>query len=72
VAALRHGSPARPSTPTTATSPEGCSRVDLGVAWGTTVGDDRAASQAAFQQAAARADVVIVNGGLGPAVDDLS
>jgi nicotinamide-nucleotide amidase len=46
--------------------------VDLGVAWGTTVGDDRAALRAAFQQAAARADVVIVNGGLGPTVDDLS
>ncbi|MBR0647928.1 CinA family nicotinamide mononucleotide deamidase-related protein, partial [Plastoroseomonas hellenica] len=46
--------------------------VDLGVAWGTTVGDDRGALQAAFRQAAARADVVIVNGGLGPTVDDLS
>lgn len=45
---------------------------DLGVAWGTTVGDDRTALRAAFQQAAARADVVIVNGGLGPTVDDLS
>lgn len=46
--------------------------IDLGVAWGTTVGDDREALRAAFRQAAARADVVIVNGGLGPTVDDLS
>ncbi|HEY4253872.1 MAG TPA: CinA family nicotinamide mononucleotide deamidase-related protein [Roseomonas sp.] len=45
---------------------------DLGVTWGTTVGDDRAALAAAFAQAAARADVVIVNGGLGPTIDDLS
>ncbi len=40
--------------------------------WGTTVGDDRAALLAAFRQAAERADAVIVNGGLGPTVDDLS
>lgn len=45
---------------------------DLGVAWGTTVGDDRDALRTAFRQAAERADVVIVNGGLGPTVDDLS
>jgi len=45
---------------------------DLGVVWGTTVGDDRDALRAAFRQAAERADVVIVNGGLGPTVDDLS
>ena len=45
---------------------------DLGIAWGTTVGDDRDALREAFRQAAARADVVIVNGGLGPTVDDLS
>ena len=44
----------------------------LEVCWGTTVGDDRAALLAAFRQAAARADAVIVNGGLGPTVDDLS
>jgi nicotinamide-nucleotide amidase len=42
------------------------------VHWGTTVGDDRTSLRAAFSQAAARADAVIVNGGLGPTVDDLS
>ena len=40
--------------------------------WGTVVGDDRESLEVAFQQAAERADVVIVNGGLGPTVDDLS
>ncbi|MBL6454068.1 CinA family nicotinamide mononucleotide deamidase-related protein [Belnapia sp. T6] len=44
----------------------------LEVCWGTTVGDDRASLLTAFRQAAARADAVIVNGGLGPTVDDLS
>lgn len=44
----------------------------LGVHWGTTVGDDRASLLQAFRQAGERADVVIVNGGLGPTVDDLS
>lgn len=44
----------------------------LDVHWGTTVGDDRAALLQAFRQAAERADGVIVNGGLGPTVDDLS
>jgi nicotinamide-nucleotide amidase len=44
----------------------------LEVVHGTTVGDDRAALLEAFAQAAARADAVIVNGGLGPTVDDLS
>jgi nicotinamide-nucleotide amidase len=42
------------------------------VRWGVTVGDDRAELLAAFLQAGARADAVIVNGGLGPTVDDLS
>jgi nicotinamide-nucleotide amidase len=42
------------------------------VHWGTTVGDDRDALLKAFRQAAERADAVIVNGGLGPTVDDLS
>ncbi len=42
------------------------------VKWGITVGDDRADLLDAFQQAGQRADVVIVNGGLGPTVDDLS
>src|SRR5215475_6398317 len=44
----------------------------LDVHWGTTVGDDRATLLAAFRQAGERADAVIVNGGLGPTVDDLS
>lgn len=46
--------------------------VGLSVHWGTTVGDDRDALLAAFQLAATRADAVIVNGGLGPTIDDLS
>ena len=46
--------------------------VGLDVHWGTTVGDDRASLLAAFRQAGERADAVIVNGGLGPTVDDLS
>ena len=48
------------------------SEAGLEVCWGTTVGDDRAALLTAFRLAAARADAVIVNGGLGPTVDDLS
>jgi len=44
----------------------------LQVYWVTTVGDDRTTLAQAFQQAAERADAVIVNGGLGPTVDDLS
>ncbi|TAJ41731.1 MAG: CinA family nicotinamide mononucleotide deamidase-related protein [Reyranella sp.] len=44
----------------------------LDVHWGTTVGDDRASLLQAFRQAGDRADAVIVNGGLGPTVDDLS
>ena len=44
----------------------------LEVCWGTTVGDDRASLLSAFRLAAERADAVIVNGGLGPTVDDLS
>ncbi len=46
--------------------------VGLSVRWGTTVGDDRETLLAAFREAGARADAVIVNGGLGPTVDDLS
>jgi nicotinamide-nucleotide amidase len=46
--------------------------VGLAVRWGTTVGDDRETLLQAFQRAAERADAVIVNGGLGPTVDDLS
>lgn len=42
------------------------------VRWATMVGDDRHDLTAAFADAASRADVVIVNGGLGPTVDDLS
>src|SRR5512134_3847274 len=46
--------------------------VGLSVAWETTVGDDRANLLLAFQLGGSRADAVIVNGGLGPTVDDLS
>ncbi len=46
--------------------------VGLSVAWETTVGDDRESLLLAFQLAGSRADAVIVNGGLGPTVDDLS
>ena len=44
----------------------------LSVKWETTVGDDREDLLQAFQAASERADAVIVNGGLGPTVDDLS
>jgi len=44
----------------------------LSVAWETTVGDDRENLMLAFRLAGERADAVIVNGGLGPTVDDLS
>ena len=44
----------------------------LSVRWETTVGDDREDLLLAFQLAGQRADAVIVNGGLGPTVDDLS
>ena len=44
----------------------------LAVEWETTVGDDRDNLLLAFQLAGQRADAVIVNGGLGPTVDDLS
>ena len=46
--------------------------VGLTMHWCTAVGDDRECLVEAFQQAAARACAVIVNGGLGPTVDDLS
>ena len=46
--------------------------VSLKMHWGTIVGDSRKDLAKAFKQAAERADVVIVNGGLGPTVDDLS
>jgi len=44
----------------------------LAVEWETTVGDDRENLLLAFKLAGQRADAVIVNGGLGPTVDDLS
>src|ERR1700692_2827061 len=44
----------------------------LSVSWGTTVGDAREEFVHAFRLSAERADAVIVNGGLGPPVDDLS
>ena len=46
--------------------------VGLSVQWETTVGDHRADLLQTFQLAGQRADAVIVNGGLGPTVDDLS
>src|SRR5688572_29608300 len=46
--------------------------VGLSVQWETTVGDDRDSLLQAFRLAGERADAVIVNGGLGPTVDDLS
>lgn len=46
--------------------------VGLEVSWGTTVGDDRTTLLQAFELASQRVDAVIVNGGLGPTVDDLS
>ena len=46
--------------------------VGLSVRWETTVGDDREDLLLAFQLAGQRADAVVVNGGLGPTVDDLS
>ena len=42
------------------------------MSWGTTVGDDRDTLLEAFRLAGDRSDAVIVNGGLGPTVDDLS
>jgi len=48
------------------------SDVGLDVRWETTVGDDRETLLHAFRLASERADAVIVNGGLGPTVDDLS
>lgn len=46
--------------------------VGLSVQWETTVGDHRDDLLQAFVLAGQRADAVIVNGGLGPTVDDLS
>ncbi len=46
--------------------------VGLAVSWETTVGDDRENLLRAFRLAGERADAVIVNGGLGPTIDDLS
>jgi len=42
------------------------------VRWGTTVGDDRETLAECFPGSRRPADAVIVNGGLGPTVDDLS
>src|SRR6059036_2312198 len=44
----------------------------LAVQWETTVGDQRDDLLLAFKLAGQRADAVIVNGGLGPTIDDLS
>ena len=46
--------------------------VGLAVQWETTVGDDRENLLLAFKLGGQRADAVIVNGGLGPTIDDLS
>src|SRR4029077_13092586 len=46
--------------------------VGLSVRWAATVGDERDTLLDAFLHAGERADAVIVNGGLGPTVDDLS
>jgi nicotinamide-nucleotide amidase len=46
--------------------------VGLSVQWETTVGDHRDDLLQAFLLAGQRADAVIVNGGLGPTIDDLS
>jgi nicotinamide-nucleotide amidase len=46
--------------------------VGMSVSWGTTVGDNRDTLLEAFRLAGDRSDAVIVNGGLGPTVDDLS
>src|SRR2546421_2732907 len=46
--------------------------VGLSVRWETTVGDDRESLLRALRLTGERADAVIVNGGLGPTVDDLS
>ena len=46
--------------------------VGISVIWGTTVGDNKQDLLDAFKLASQRADAVIVNGGLGPTVDDLS
>ncbi|HEV8615099.1 MAG TPA: molybdopterin-binding protein, partial [Methylomirabilota bacterium] len=46
--------------------------VGLAIHWGTTVGDDRESLLQAFRRAGEHADAVIVNGGLGPTIDDLS
>src|SRR3989441_12599138 len=44
----------------------------LSVQWETTVGDDRENLLLAFKLAGQRADAVIVNGGVGPPIDDPS
>ncbi|MBO0736242.1 MAG: CinA family nicotinamide mononucleotide deamidase-related protein, partial [Alphaproteobacteria bacterium] len=44
----------------------------LSISWGTIIGDDREELLAAFRLSGERADAVIVNGGLGPTIDDLS
>ncbi len=48
------------------------SGIGIPVAWITSVGDDRDRIAQAFEQAMARAEVVIVTGGLGPTHDDMT
>ncbi|MEB2344067.1 MAG: competence/damage-inducible protein A [Deltaproteobacteria bacterium] len=47
-------------------------RIDVETRFHTTVLDDRADIRAAFVRAVARADIVLVSGGLGPTRDDLT
>ncbi|OPX24871.1 MAG: competence/damage-inducible protein A [Candidatus Latescibacteria bacterium 4484_107] len=48
------------------------SGIGIPLAWITSVGDDRDRIAQAFEQAMARADVVLVTGGLGPTHDDMT
>lgn len=46
--------------------------VGVDVFWRTTVGDNQARIVQAIRQAAQRADIIVVSGGLGPTTDDLT
>src|SRR5947209_4959021 len=46
--------------------------VGIAVGWHTTVADDLAENVAAFRIAAQRARLVLITGGLGPTLDDLT
>jgi nicotinamide-nucleotide amidase len=51
---------------------QGCAGIGLNVYYQTVVGDNRNRIREAFSLAASRADVVLVTGGLGPTLDDLT